>query len=173
MEDGGLEINGLEDSISGICIKLLFKFAIAFVLGDCKGHDVLCGRYTSHKILMLCRDCNCSLSDDDDHTVECVMRKVADIKVLTDQPPTKEVSSQLQILAKIRVAFTRQLQLRYCMAWNLLLKPAEVRQFDVLSQGFSDQHKHQSYRDFPRTSSHMDFPTLLVYKVMNMSDVYF
>eukprot|EP00978_Attheya_sp_CCMP212_P034115 scaffold141505_cov55-Attheya_sp.AAC.1 len=114
MEDGGLEIEGLEDT---------------FVIGNCKGHDVLCGRYASHKILMLCRDCNCSLSDADDHTVECVMRKVADIKVLTDQPPTREVLSQLQ-----------------------LLKPAEVIQFDGLSQGFSDQHTHQSYRDFPRTS---------------------
>eukprot|EP00978_Attheya_sp_CCMP212_P039346 scaffold203765_cov46-Attheya_sp.AAC.1 len=34
MKDGGLEIDGLEDSISGVCIKLLFKFAIAFVIGD-------------------------------------------------------------------------------------------------------------------------------------------
>jgi hypothetical protein len=178
MKDGGLEIDGLEDSVSGVCIKLLFKFAIAFVIGDCKGHDVLCGRYASHKILMLCRDCNCSLSDADDHSVECVMRKVADIKVLTDQPPTKEVLSQLQVLGQhyVKNAFynldfgenpggihtATPIEILHGLELGLfkyalkgffqLLKPAEVIQFDVLSQGFSDQHKHQSYRDFPRTS---------------------
>jgi hypothetical protein len=178
MADGGLKINSLKDPKTGVSIKLLFKLAIAFVIGDCKGHDVLCGRYASHKILVLCRDCNCSLSHADDHTVECVMRKVADIKVLTDQPPTKTVLSQLKVLGQhyVKNAFynldfgenpggihtATPIEMLHGLELGLfqyalrgffdLFTPSEVIKFDLLSKGFSDQHNHQSYRDFPRTS---------------------
>eukprot|EP00978_Attheya_sp_CCMP212_P033411 scaffold134661_cov37-Attheya_sp.AAC.2 len=80
-QEGGLNVNILnQESIGSVIPPLLFKFAIAFVIGNCKGHGVLCDRYASHKILMLCRDCNCSLNDADDHMIECQMRNVTDIK---------------------------------------------------------------------------------------------
>ena len=177
-QDGGLYVNVLNQESQGSVMQLLFKFAIAFVIGDCKGHDVLCGRYASHQILMLCRDCNCSLNNADDHTIICQMRNISDIKKLTDQAPTTEVLSQLQVLGQhyVRNAFyhldfgenpggihtatpieiLHGLELgwfKYALrGFFQLLTPAHVKQFDLLSKGFSEQHKHQSYRDFPRTS---------------------
>ena len=43
MDQNGLEVNSLRNPISGLKQKLVFKFAIAFVIGDCKGHNMLCG----------------------------------------------------------------------------------------------------------------------------------
>jgi hypothetical protein len=44
---------------------------IQYIIGDCKGNDLLCGRMGSHSTAMggLCRDCNISPSDGDDTCV--------------------------------------------------------------------------------------------------------
>ena len=41
---------------------------IQFIIGDCKGNDLLCGRKGGHSLKMkgLCRDCNISPDDGDD-----------------------------------------------------------------------------------------------------------
>ena len=47
---------------------VVFKVAIQTIIGDCKGNDLLCGRYGSHGINVkrLCRDCDVLTSDGDD-----------------------------------------------------------------------------------------------------------
>jgi hypothetical protein len=177
-EQGGLHIDIVKPQSGGVEVKLLLKVPIAFIIGDCKGHDVLCGRFASHKIEILCRDCNCLHKDADNHLTECQMRKMCDIKHLTDQKPTEEVLKELQILGQhyVRNAFyeldfgqnpggihtatpietLHGIELgwfKYALKGFFdLLTPTETTQFDLLSKGFSQQHKHQSYRDFPRTS---------------------
>ena len=157
---------------------IILKLPIAFVIGDCKGHDVLCGRYGSHSIDYLCRDCTCPLSEGDNHNFECEMRNVKDIQSLTDQEPTKTVIAQLQSIGQhyVRNAFyeldfgenpgsihtatpiemLHGLELgwfKYALkSFFELLTPTQTQQFDQLSKVFSDQHNHQSDRTFPRTS---------------------
>ena len=49
---------------------------IQYIVGDCKGNDVLCGRKGGHEIRMkgLCRDCNISPQDGDDVCLETPLK---------------------------------------------------------------------------------------------------
>ena len=49
------------------------KVPIAFIIGDCEGHDKLCGRFGTHHLenAMVCRDCDCSTSQSDEPNVSC------------------------------------------------------------------------------------------------------
>ena len=49
------------------------KVAVQFIIGDCKGNDILCGRYGSHsdKVPYLVRDCNVKTEDADDTEHVC------------------------------------------------------------------------------------------------------
>ena len=68
-ESGGLLWN-LE--YKGKTFKVRFKFPIQFVVGDCKGHNLLCGRFGSHNNTnSLCRDCDVLLKKSDDPNVTC------------------------------------------------------------------------------------------------------
>ena len=52
--------------------EVVFKPVIQLILGDCKGADVLCGRYGSHhRVKKLCRDCNVKLRDADNPNYCC------------------------------------------------------------------------------------------------------
>ena len=59
--------------LNGKVHKVVFKLAIQFIIGDCEGHDEICGRKKGHSLDMkgLCRDCDClpNQSDNPDH--EC------------------------------------------------------------------------------------------------------
>ena len=66
-------------------ITLTFKVPIAFIVGDVKGHDKLCGRYkVHHNIKRLCHECNCLVEDADDPNVCCVWTRASDIASLVD-----------------------------------------------------------------------------------------
>ena len=71
----------------GQCYDLHFKIPVAFVVGDCAGHNKLCGRYGSHRgdIYRLCRDCDCSPEDSDNPNIKCKRTKQATIQALVDQ----------------------------------------------------------------------------------------
>jgi hypothetical protein len=91
-KEGGIGYTFPQSSQNDSDVTLLLKIPIAFIIGDCKGHDVLCGCYASHSIIMLCRDCDCTLiTDADAHKIKCKMRELSDIKDLTDQRPTKVI----------------------------------------------------------------------------------
>ncbi len=59
--------------IGGRTHKVVFKVAIQFIIGDCEGHDEICGRKKGHSLVMkgLCRDCDCLPSQADDPDHEC------------------------------------------------------------------------------------------------------
>ena len=57
---------------------VVFKLAIQTIIGDCKGNDLLCGRFGSHgiNVKMLCRDCDVLTSEGDncDHICSFLTR---------------------------------------------------------------------------------------------------
>ena len=58
--------------------EVVFKLAVQVVIGDCKGNDVLCGRFGSHSLSVkrLCRDCDVLTLDGDncDHICRYITR---------------------------------------------------------------------------------------------------
>jgi hypothetical protein len=177
-KEGGITLTFIPSASDRCGVTLIMKIVIAFIIGDCKGHDVLCGRYASHSIIMLCRDCDCTLANADNHKIKCKMRKLSDIKELTDKRPTKVILSELQSIGQhyVRNAFydldfgenpggihtatpiemLHGLELgwfKYALkAFFSLLTPTQTKHFDELSKVYSEQHQHQSDRSFPRTS---------------------
>ncbi len=69
-ECGGIEMTLTigDKSFSGTA-----KVPVQFVIGDCKGNDILCGRYGSHgeKVMHLVRDCDILFEDADDPDHVC------------------------------------------------------------------------------------------------------
>ena len=59
--------------IDGVTHPIVFKPAIQFIIGDCEGHDEICGRKKGHSLQMhgLCRDCDCLVQQADDPNHDC------------------------------------------------------------------------------------------------------
>jgi hypothetical protein len=63
--------------------KLIFR--LAFVIGDTKGHDILCCRMGSHNNTPgLCRDCNMTTQNADNPDIPCKFHKQRDLALLPD-----------------------------------------------------------------------------------------
>jgi len=60
-------------SINGFHQQVTMKVPIAFIVGDCKGNDRLCGRYGTHNLgnALVCRDCDCLTEDANDPLIDC------------------------------------------------------------------------------------------------------
>ena len=64
--------------------KLLFR--VAFIIGDTKGHDVLCCRMGSHNHTPgLCRDCDMLTVNADDPFMPCHFWKQSDLEKMTEE----------------------------------------------------------------------------------------
>ena len=74
-----------EFEIDGIKHKRRLKIPVMFIIGDCKGHDVLCGREASHQAHHLCRDCNCTKESGDDPFVQCTFHKQSTIQNMSEK----------------------------------------------------------------------------------------
>ena len=80
-KDGGFQWKlGLGDNTEEY--NVIFKIATQVVIGDCKGNDLLCGRYGSHskQVKRLCRDCKVLTVEGDDPMHVCKWIKRADIE---------------------------------------------------------------------------------------------
>ena len=77
--EGGMEWDFV---IDGITYRKTLKFPLMFIIGDCKGHDMVCGRKASHTTKGLSRDCDCTLASSDDPMVKCNMVKQRDIELM-------------------------------------------------------------------------------------------
>jgi len=63
---------------NGMTKTLIFK--LAFIIGDTKGHDILCGRMGSHNLTPgLCRDCDMLTQFADDPNIPCKFLKQSDL----------------------------------------------------------------------------------------------
>ena len=80
--DGGFEWDFV---IDGVTYRRTLFFPLMFFIGDCKGHDVLCGRNASHRCIGLCRDCDCTLASSDDPMINCSLYKQSDISKMDDK----------------------------------------------------------------------------------------
>ena len=73
--------------IGGKSYPIVFKVALQFIIGDCEGHDEICGRKKGHSLQMkgLCRDCDClpSQSDNPDHN--CHFFKSSDLQTASEE----------------------------------------------------------------------------------------
>jgi hypothetical protein len=89
-DEGGLS---LDLNIDGKVTSCRAVPVIQFIIGDCKGNDLLCGRMGGHHLHMkgLCRDCDISPMEGDDtaigtplkcnwHTIETIHNKSAEEK---------------------------------------------------------------------------------------------
>ena len=68
--------------------RVRFKFPIQFIIGDCKGHNLLCGRYGSNNSNSLCRDCDVLLVNGGDPSVQC--KRITQEKIETLIQENKE-----------------------------------------------------------------------------------
>ena len=78
-KDGGFEWTLI---LNGQPRDVVFKLAVQVIIGDCKGNDLLCGRYGSHsiKVKRLCRDCDVLSLSGDDHNHMCWFLSRGDIE---------------------------------------------------------------------------------------------
>ena len=67
-------------------IQKLLKFRLAFIIGDTKGHDVLCCRMGSHyNTIGLCRDCDMTTVMADDPKAHCSFLKQKELMLKTTE----------------------------------------------------------------------------------------
>lgn len=66
----------------GTCHDVNLKIYIQFIIGDTKGHDIHCGRMSSHNVqLEQCvRDCHVPSLESDLTSHKCKFRKISDLK---------------------------------------------------------------------------------------------
>jgi hypothetical protein len=160
----------------GIEIRLTFKVALCFVVGDVEGHDVLCGRFQSHHTKRLSRECDCPTDQASNSNFECTFTSMHDIAMMRASVNKKE---------RLQNASYHDLDSAFSNVWFgggnphgiHRATPSEVLHtiqkgwheyalegfFGVLSDGptrfvemiakrLSEQLRHQSDRDLPRTS---------------------
>jgi hypothetical protein len=62
--------------------RVVLRVPIQLIIGDCEGHDKLCGRFKSHaqNVKGLCRDCNIPTANADDVDWKCVYRTSSNLK---------------------------------------------------------------------------------------------
>jgi hypothetical protein len=62
--------------------KVVLKLPVQIIIGDCEGHDKLCGRYASHlqSVKGLCRDCDVPTIHADDIQWNCKFRTPSDVQ---------------------------------------------------------------------------------------------
>ena len=82
-DSGGVKLN--LDFGNGKVYEVIAIPVIQYIIGDCRGNDLLCGRMGSHSIQMggLCRDCNVSPRNGDDVCMDtqlhCRFRQLSDV----------------------------------------------------------------------------------------------
>ena len=173
-KEGGLN-HGVENKV---VLKLIL--AICLVLGDCKGHDVLCGRFACHTgvVKYLDRDCDCEFEDADDPWVQCTMRDATQFKALLSQEPSAEVITELRQLGQhyVKNVFydmdvgVNSGNIHTMTPWETLhglekgamvyamqeffglLTDTETKHFDSIAASICDLAARQSDRSFPRVS---------------------
>ena len=65
--------------------EMTLKFPLAFVIGDGKGNDTICGKKQNRNTAKrLCRDCNVLLQKSDDPNVGCNFHKMSTLEAMTE-----------------------------------------------------------------------------------------
>ena len=86
IENGGIKVD--LDYGTGVVHKdIIIVPVIQYIIGDCKGNDVHCGRKGTHVLTTprLCRDCNIPSSEADNVNYRCNMASMSDFQNKTKQ----------------------------------------------------------------------------------------
>ena len=80
---GGLPTT-LTNPNNGEKVDVRLILLLCYIIGDCEGQDLLCGRYGNHtsRVKRISRQCDCPTDRADDHTYDCVYIKMRDIEAL-------------------------------------------------------------------------------------------
>ena len=82
-----LEKSGFQfelDLDNGRIFEVVFWPVTQLVLGDCKGADILCGRFGSHRGTKgVCRDCNCPTAEASNSRWQCTFNDKFSMKLKT------------------------------------------------------------------------------------------
>ena len=102
---GGMKVN--LDFGEGVVHDVNIIPVIQFIIGDCKGNDLLCGRKGGHSLKMrgLCRDCNVSPDVGDDTCIDIEGLKCTYHSKSTIEGKTKDELDDISFL-HIRNAFS-------------------------------------------------------------------
>ena len=98
-DSGGLQLtldfgsHGVHDVIAILVIQ--------YIVGDCKGNDVLCGRKGGHDVRMkgLCRDCNISPQDGDDVCLDTPLK----CDILTKDDALNKTQEELDSISFLKI----------------------------------------------------------------------
>jgi hypothetical protein len=66
---------------------------VAFISGDCKGSNALCGMYNGGKSARISRACDCPFDKADDPFFTCEFITVADVKCVMNDPKEQKLTS--------------------------------------------------------------------------------
>ena len=160
-----LVVNGSQQTVT-------LKVPVAFVVGDCKGSDKLCGQFGTHQLgnSLVCRDCDCPTSSSDNPNITCRPITLARIKDAHDDVAALRNLSHHQIENAFHsVCFGgdnegihgcsppemlhlyQQGLYKYALqAFINYLTSEQRRAFDQLISKVSDACCRQSDRTFPR-----------------------
>lgn len=146
---------------------------IQFIIGDCKGNDLLCGRKGGHSLKMkgLCRDCNISPDDGDDaclnEPLKCSFITQEQVDGKTDEElnefsflPIKNCFSELSfggcsqgVCGGTPAEILHAIQLRMCVCVAESLEKFFTKScLDMISNAVVGMHNdshRQSERDIP------------------------
>ncbi len=86
-DNGGLRVDIDFQDGKGVQKDIIIVPVLQYVIGDCKGNDVLCGRKGTHSLNtpMLCRDCDIPSTSADDCRYNCTPISMDDIKGKTKE----------------------------------------------------------------------------------------
>ena len=146
---------------------------IQFIIGDCKGNDILCGRKGGHSLLMpgLCRDCNIHPSEGDNTCINkpllCQYITKHDIEGKTKDElnaysfyPVNNCFSKLSfggdkrgIYGGTPAEILHAIQLGLCEyiadAIDLMFTPSSMSNISCVIAGIYRDNRRQSERDLP------------------------
>jgi hypothetical protein len=66
---------------------------VAFITGDCKGSNALCGMYNGSKAAKISRGCDCSFLDADNPDIICKSITIAEVKSVMNDPEKQKLIS--------------------------------------------------------------------------------
>jgi hypothetical protein len=118
--------------------KLIFQ--LAFIIGDTKGHDVLCCRMGSHNNTPgLCRDCNMTTQHADDPNVPCQFHKQRDLEMLPENDLKALSFLRVQHNAFQSISFGASPYGVHCAAAIDIIHSTLIGLMEYLHNTFTDQ----------------------------------
>lgn len=141
--------------VQGVVRKNLV-FSLAFIIGDTKGHDLLCGRMGSHNFTTgLCRDCDMTTDNADDPNYQCNFLRQSDLAGLSAEELREKSFYYIQDLAFKDVSFGRSPYGINCATTIDVIHMFLLGIVEYLHQTFIDHLTSKQYRELSKTVAYI------------------